>query len=59
MRLSLQSTFAQLLAAIGSARSSAFPTTTDPVASVRPWGRIADDRQEQSPPVPSRRAVFV
>ena len=59
MRPSLQSTFAKLPAAIGSAGGSAFPTTTDPAATVRPWGRIADDRQEQSPPVPSRRAVFV
>ena len=46
MRPSLQSTFARLPAAIGSARGSAFPTTTDPVATVRPWGRIADARQE-------------
>ena len=46
MRPSLQSTFARLPEAVGSARGSAFPTTTDPVATVRPWGRIADARQE-------------
>ena len=59
MRLSLQSTFARLPATTGSAWGSVFPATTDPAATVRPLARTADDRQEQSPPAPSRRAVFV